>query len=226
MKTLIEPNEDKFIHHMRENVAVGVIYCQTDGLVFYANKYVKERLGHDPVGSDAKSYRHSEPNAGAWDEKKGGLRPEFVKTGMTPLIEEIICLPTGEQRMITAQYFIDHDKHGAPYIIMYLPHISESDDHHLKLQRSLRSAESALEAMLNMIRSLKRIPKGLTATERNVAAFIRDGLQTKEIAERMNISERTVENHRYHIRKKLNLKSYQHLPVELLKYRIELPTFR
>jgi two-component system invasion response regulator UvrY len=45
----------------------------------------------------------------------------------------------------------------------------------------------------------------LTAQERKVMAFLKHGESSKRIAEEMNISRRTVEVHRYHILKKLNL---------------------
>ncbi|RTL58974.1 MAG: response regulator transcription factor [Sphingobacteriales bacterium] len=47
--------------------------------------------------------------------------------------------------------------------------------------------------------------KKLTPQEKKVINFLRNGDSSKKIAEEMNISRRTVEVHRYHILKKLNL---------------------
>jgi DNA-binding NarL/FixJ family response regulator len=47
----------------------------------------------------------------------------------------------------------------------------------------------------------------LTHKEIQISHFIRDGLRSKEIAGKMNISVRTVSAHRYNIFKKLNIKS-------------------
>jgi len=47
---------------------------------------------------------------------------------------------------------------------------------------------------------------GFTQMEIQVANFIREGYETKRIADRMNVSERTVEFHRAGIRRKLGLK--------------------
>lgn len=56
----------------------------------------------------------------------------------------------------------------------------------------------------------------LTAREREVLKLVADGLSNKEIAARLRISVRTVENHRASIMRKLDLKSV----VDLVKYAI------
>ena len=55
----------------------------------------------------------------------------------------------------------------------------------------------------------------LTTTELIVAKYVRQSMSIKAISEKMCISERTVKNHRYAIRKKLNL---SHSNVPLGKY--------
>jgi len=55
----------------------------------------------------------------------------------------------------------------------------------------------------------------LTPTEVRIADFIRAGKNTKEIAELMNVSGKTVETHRDHIRKKIGIK---HKKVNLKTY--------
>src|SRR3979490_996399 len=48
---------------------------------------------------------------------------------------------------------------------------------------------------------------GLTKREREVAAFVAEGLTNRDIANRLVISDRTVETHVEHIRNKLGVRS-------------------
>jgi DNA-binding NarL/FixJ family response regulator len=56
----------------------------------------------------------------------------------------------------------------------------------------------------------------LTAREREVLCCVAEGLSNKEIAERLFISVRTVENHRYSIGLKMGFKS----TLDLIRYAV------
>lgn len=57
----------------------------------------------------------------------------------------------------------------------------------------------------------------LTAREREVLRFVGEGLPSKTIADRLNLSVRTVESHRTNVKRKLRLRSNG----ELIKYAVE-----
>lgn len=57
----------------------------------------------------------------------------------------------------------------------------------------------------NFVRNLSERHTDLTPTELRICALLRSNLATKDISNLLYLSERTVENHRYRIRKKLGL---------------------
>ena len=57
----------------------------------------------------------------------------------------------------------------------------------------------------------------LTDREREIAKLLAEGFKPKQIAEKLNISRKTAENHRYNILKKLNL----HSTNDLVKYAVK-----
>ncbi len=75
--------------------------------------------------------------------------------------------------------------------------------------------ENASRRAVSEDRSLGRILRtdypDLSEAERKVCVLTRNGLKTKEIAEFLGVSVRTIETHRYRIRKKLEMKKGENL---------------
>jgi DNA-binding CsgD family transcriptional regulator len=55
--------------------------------------------------------------------------------------------------------------------------------------------------------ALKSHFQNLTPAEIQITNFIKEGLTSKEIADILNVAEKTVEIHRYNIRMKLGIKN-------------------
>ena len=68
-----------------------------------------------------------------------------------------------------------------------------------------------LTGMVRGNASGKRRPEPITDREREVLKFVAEGLSTKEIASRLDISTRTVETHRANLMRKLGLHSVARL---------------
>jgi two-component system nitrate/nitrite response regulator NarL len=62
----------------------------------------------------------------------------------------------------------------------------------------------------------------LTPKEKEVIRYVIDGYSNKEIADKMNISPRTIETHRANVLTKFNLKNTTELIKKILEHKIEL----
>ena len=66
----------------------------------------------------------------------------------------------------------------------------------------------------------QRLSKDLTPRQKDVLQLLAEGRRTKEIADILNVSERTVMFHKYHIMKAFNLKSNADLVLLALKHHL------
>ncbi|MBC8391343.1 MAG: helix-turn-helix transcriptional regulator, partial [Deltaproteobacteria bacterium] len=96
---------------------------------------------------------------------------------------------------------------GKEVVLAYLKKVEGS-----RLDERRRSMVSILESNLKEIVSpvLSRVSislLNLSPTETQVANFVKQGQTTKEIADFLGLSPRTIESHRENIRKKLGIKN-------------------
>ncbi len=77
-------------------------------------------------------------------------------------------------------------------------------------------ARTVIDGYLNMSGNGGTPPNSLTNRERQVLRFIGEGVRTKEIAERLDLSVKTIETYRRRVMEKLDLYSI----AELIKYAI------
>ncbi|MEM1415911.1 MAG: response regulator transcription factor [Myxococcota bacterium] len=111
-------------------------------------------------------------------------------------------------------------KHEAPDRVL--------DFVHRVLAGEVAVSERVQRTMLDRIASGERAdaapPEVLTARELEVFELIGHGLRSKEIAERLGISARTVETHRTHMRRKLGLDGSSDLLRVAMRYAAGLGT--
>ncbi len=65
------------------------------------------------------------------------------------------------------------------------------------------------------IKSFTFINPSVSSSQFRVCAYLKAGYNTREIAEEMNLSIRSIESHRYRIRKKLKMKKTESLVMHL-----------
>ena len=96
--------------------------------------------------------------------------------------------------------------HGLDYI--------SRDQYYLDNSISKQVVEKIVKLPLKQMRIIDRDYGALTAREQEIMRMLAEGLSTKQIADKLFISPKTVENHRSKIMSKLDLNS----TVELIRY--------
>lgn len=109
-------------------------------------------------------------------------------------------------RFITAKHAITPAK----------PERSSRAKHHLAWEQIEVQSNGYYSRLLHEL--AEKFPT-LTPTELRISALVKGSLHNWEIAERLNICEDTVENHRVNIRRKLGLLPKQNLLNYLLRHK-------
>jgi DNA-binding NarL/FixJ family response regulator len=73
------------------------------------------------------------------------------------------------------------------------------------------------EDWVSMKQRARQFTKGLTTRQREIVQLWAEGLSIKEIAARLNLSEKTIEFHKHHVMETFNLKSNSELVLFALK---------
>ncbi len=103
-------------------------------------------------------------------------------------------------------------------LILFLNLISDEQVRYLHQEQFILSKlEKVNHSYMRMVQNLRdkgitaELIKSLTTQERTILKLIADGLQTKEIASNLHISNHTVQTHRKNMYKKLNLNTISDL---------------
>ncbi len=108
-----------------------------------------------------------------------------------------------DNQEIEQKIYSNYDLMITPFLLKLRSSLSDDHQHQL-----LDILEASLKEILSpFIKKLSDPMIMLTPSEIQIASMIRQGLPNKEIAKILGISRRTIETHRAHIRKKLNLKN-------------------
>jgi len=104
--------------------------------------------------------------------------------------------------VISRQQVIQKDRNGKAWIIMGVMDISPDQELNEKIKHSVINRETGEFVIYGMPSPTQ--PQ-LTSREKEVLMLIRQGLLSKEIADRLSVSIHTVNNHRKNILAKLNV---------------------
>jgi len=120
-------------------------------------------------------------------------------------------------RLLVQDFILELDNIGNPWLNMKLCDLSPSQDLSLpgsSICRNITTGES-----INLFEEEKKeIVEEISEREKEVLGLIAEGMQSKEIANKLFISANTVNNHRRNLLKKLNVSNSSEAVTYALKY--------
>ena len=161
--------------------------------------------------------------------------PVYGEDGQIELIVEYVRNLTDERNAVLSAELVESQNHALTDLLKQ----REEEQHRLE-QRRTESMNQTIASILRYLRAtldshsydlisrqlelLKESMGGpspehlLSGQELSIARYIANGYMSKEIADRMSLSKKTVDYHRSNIRKKLELSSKDDLRQALLAY--------
>ena len=139
-------------------------------------------------------------------DENGGLVLDALAS--KPQAPRVLMLSMEDERVVGSEM----TRRGAAAYLM--KHVPTSEI--LAQLRKIRTTITATppDSRQAEVRSPAEQPANLTGREREVMLHLKDGLASKEIARRLGISAKTVDVHKYRLRRKLGLQS----DLELARY--------
>ena len=185
------------------NSHIGHVICQREtGRLLVANEAFAEMIGYSRNESQQMRYQDLVPEeAMQWIEQV--IAAKLENENASDVFEHRIVQKTGGHLWVQSRiYKLDED-------LLLVKHIDITE---------AKVTEAELMRALNLQK--KQLPDTISGTERTIARLVAAGMSSKEIADRVNLASRTVDNHRSNIRRKLNVSSTFALRDTLQSYRI------
>lgn len=142
------------------------------------------------------------------NEKKSGATMELMHKqiqALTDIIEQ-----KEREREEKNKLFIGNMNRSIEVVLQYLRNILDDNGYRL-VENQLKMANNGADKK-DVLNNL------LSDQELVIARFIANGFMSKEIADELNVSKKTIDYHRTNIRKKLKLKAEANLKLAVIEY--------
>ncbi len=142
------------------------------------------------------------------EEKKSGLSVELMQEQIQSL-RSVIEQKDEEQKQ-KEQVILGNVKHSFDIVLKYLNSVLDED--------SLIGVRQQFELTLHGVGGDSGLAVQLSGQELLIARYIANGYLSKEIADELSVSKKTVDYHRTNLRKKLKLESGDNLKTAIEKF--------
>ena len=148
----------------------------------------------------------------AADHDLGGVRATLTEMGRVALALDQVTIA---KSLLAAAHGLPAHEHDRPVHDAAMAHLASRLNVTTGDVLEHGEAELPLDDLLDLARSLETapspppegLPAGLTPRELEVLRLLADGHSNRTMADQLSLSERTVENHVFHILTKLNVDS-------------------
>jgi PAS domain S-box-containing protein len=191
---------------MYENTPMGYCTLSEQGMILHGNQTFAALLGETPKGIVRKQFTRfiSPEDQDAYYQS----RRHFLETGTLQPCEINMVTGKGTSFCVRLQATAAQDSAGAPISLVMVEDLTEraqTDARMDMLQAQLVLAEKGQGQEDTSEFQTRILAAGLSKRETEILGLVGLGLTSKQIAEDLGISSRTVESHRQSIMKKLEI---------------------
>lgn len=194
----IIPNLIENHNFLARHTTHGAMLIDLDGKILMDNQSACKLMGYDSL--EGMNFRDIAP-----PPYEMLFKPEYMERGYGSAIRQFLK-KDGTLVWMTIQGVVLRDEHGdqwGVYIYMY----DSTTEKELKAEVEHLSNElrDVINSLKHVLKKKKTLPSGVTPVEREIAALVKEGLSSKEIAAIRNIGIKSVENVRVMLRRKLGV---------------------
>ncbi len=146
------------------------------------------------------------------NERKSNLSKELLQSQLNSLMD--IMTQKEEERKLQKQKFLKNIDKSIDSVLGYLNECLDTDSYNL--------VENQLNLTYMGVEHQDVLSGKFSGQELAVARYVAEGYMSKEIADKLNISKKTVDYYRTNIRKKMNLRPEENLKSKLQQLSIDL----
>jgi PAS domain S-box-containing protein len=205
------PNASANQNFLANHSTHAIVVIDRDGRILMANPAAGELLGYDSF--EGLNIRDIAP-----PPYTQLFKPEFTARGYGSVVRQFL-LADGRLKWMTAQGIVLKDEKDALWgYFIYMYDSTTERELRAEIEHLSSKMRGVVDSIQHVLNKQEALPPGVTPAEREIAALVKKGLSSREIADHRGIGVKSVENARVALRRKLGLDRRSSLRVALQAY--------